>query len=91
MDGDEELDWEAILAQMDAGDGELDWDAIGARLDAFDLEDAEEVAAPASRNGRRRRDGTNDQQRQGQEEQVLSPSFSNFSFDVYCCSKILEF
>ena len=48
MDGDEELDWEAISAQVEDGDEEPDWEAIGARLDEFDLkdaEDAEEVAA----------------------------------------------
>ena len=72
MDGDEELDWEAISAQVEDGDEEPDWEAIGAGLEAFELENPEEVAALAavragavlsSRNCRRRRDDTNDQHR----------------------------
>ena len=48
MDGDEELDWEAISAQVEDGDEEPDWEAIGARVEAFELENPEEVAALAA-------------------------------------------
>ena len=66
MDGEEESDWGALAAEVEAF--ELDNPEEAAEL-------AEEMVASKTRNCRRRRDDANDQQRQGGDEQVISPSF----------------
>ena len=64
---------------------EPDWEALAAEVEAFELENpdeaaelAAEMAAAKAQNCRRRSDDANDQQRQGGEEQVISPYFAYF-------------